>query len=206
MKLAIRCAAVALVAACAAPRPAAAEKATAEKATDKTVKLEHSGEARVGSMAPSFGLWGVNGDGPFVLERLRKTPSPAPMLITFGASWCAPCRTGLPRLKALAEKNPPLRLVLIDLDREAAEARTWLQELGWSAAALHDKFEVCARLYGAAANNKSSLPRTFLVDAKGRVRAIYSIEGADLEAVIEADLKAAVASPGLQVEPAAAKD
>ena len=171
--------------------------ASADKATEKTVKLEHSGGAKVGSMAPSFGLWGIAGDGPFVLEKLRKTPRPAPLLITFGASWCAPCRSGLPRLKALAEKHPELRLVLVDLDRAASDAQTWVDELGLKSAVLHDKFEVCAKLYGASGESKTSLPRTFLVDEKGRVRAIYSIEGADLEAVIEADLKAALAAPGL---------
>ena len=176
----------------------------AEKAIDRTVKLEQSGEARLGSMAPSFGLWGLAGDGPFVLEKLRKLPQPAPLLITFGASWCGPCRSGLPRLKALADKHPELRLVLVDLDRGAAEARAWVAELGLKATVLHDKFEVCAKLYGAAGESKTSLPRTFLVDAKGRVRAIYSIEGVDLEAVIEADLKAALEAPGLAI-PAAAQ-
>jgi hypothetical protein len=34
------------------------------------------------------------------------------------------------------------------------------------------------------------LPRTFLVDQMGKVRAIYREEGADLEQVIEADLDA----------------
>lgn len=171
--------------------------AAADKSSDKTVKLEQSGQAAVGSMAPSFGLWGIAGDGPFVLEKLRKTPQPAPLLITFGASWCAPCRKGLPRLKALADKHPELRLVLVDLDRGAAEAQAWVDELGLKAAVLHDKFEVCARLYGASGEKLTTLPRTFLVDEKGRVRAIYSIEGADLEAVIEADLKAALAAPGV---------
>jgi len=89
------------------------------------------------------------------------------------------------------------RVALVDLDRGAAEAQTWVAELGLKAAVLHDKFEVCAKLYGAAGESKTTLPRTFLVDEKGRVRAIYSIEGSDLEAVIEADLKAALAAPGV---------
>jgi len=173
-----------------------------DKPADRTVKLEHSGEAKVGSIAPSFGLWGLRGDGPFVLDKLRKEPRPAPLLITFGASWCPPCREGLPRFKALAEKHPEMRLVLINLDRNAADARAWLAEVGYTGAVLHDKFEVCAKLYGAAGEKKTSLPKTVLVDAKGRVRAIYSIEGPDLETVIEADLKAAIDAPGVSAQPA----
>jgi thiol-disulfide isomerase/thioredoxin len=174
----------------------------ADKPADQTVKLKRSGEAKVGSMAPSFGLWGLRGDGPFVLDKLRKEPKPAPLLVTFGASWCPPCREGLPRFKALAEKHPEMRLVLINLDRKAADARAWLAEAGYTGIALHDKFQVCAKLYGAAGEKKTSLPKTVLVDAKGRVRAIYSIEGADLERVIEADLKAAIDAPGLPAPPA----
>jgi thiol-disulfide isomerase/thioredoxin len=168
---------------------------------DKTVTLSTSGEARIGAMAPSFGLWGVAGDGPFVLEKLRKQPAPAPLLITFGASWCPPCRAGLPRLKALADKHPELRLVLIDVETDVSAAQAWIKEVGLQGPTLLDKFEVAARLYGAAAANKSSLPRTFLVDARGRVRAIYSVEGADLEAVIEDDLRAALAAAAAPPEP-----
>lgn len=176
-----------------------------DKPADHTVRLDHSGQAKVGSIAPSFGLWGLHGDGPFVLDKLRKDPAPAPLLITFGASWCPPCREGLPRLKALAEKHSEMRLILINLDRNAADARAWLAEVGFKGPVLHDKFEVCAKLYGAAGEEKTSLPKTVLVDAKGRVRAIYSIEGPDLETVIEADLKAAIEAPGI-AQPASVKN
>ena len=44
----------------------------------------------------------------------------------------------------------------------------------------------------AAADGKetTALPRTFLVDTMGKVRAIYREEGADLEQVIETDFEA----------------
>ena len=165
-----------------------------------TVKLPESGLARIGSMAPSFGLWDLKGEGPYILEKMRKEPTPAPLLITFGASWCKPCRTGLPRLKALADKHPEMRLVLIDVDNldAVAEAQKWVGELDLKGPVLFDKFKTAATRYGAWAETKSSLPRTFLVDEKGRVRAIYSVEGADLEQVIEADLRQAIAAPGIQ--------
>lgn len=153
-----------------------------------TVKLNESGEARVGGIAPSFGLWGVNGDGPFVLDKLRKLPSPAAMLVTFGASWCGPCKEGLPRLKKFTEQHRELRMVLIDVEADAAEAQAWVKKLGLTCTVLHDKFKVAATRYGAA----NILPRTFLVDPRGRVRAIYSIEGTDLEAVLAQDLSAAL--------------
>jgi thiol-disulfide isomerase/thioredoxin len=166
----------------------------ASKASEKTAKLEVSGQAKVGGIAPSFGLWGVAGDGPFVLEKLRKQPSLSPLLLTFGASWCAPCRAGLPRLQAFAAKHPQVRLVLIDVEGDAKAAQAWIGELRLEAVALLDKFEVVARLYGVAGETKTSLPRTFLVDERGRVRAIYSVEGDDLESLLEADLQALLAA------------
>ena len=62
-------------------------------------------------------------------------------------------------------------------------------------AAILDKFEQIAKTYGVAGsggdgNETTALPRTFLVDQMGKVRAIYREEGADLETVIEADLEA----------------
>jgi thiol-disulfide isomerase/thioredoxin len=172
--------------------------AMASEKADHTVKLDKSGEAKMGSIAPSFGLWGLEGDGPFTLDKLRKEPQPSPLLITFGASWCPPCREGLPRLKALADKHPEVRLVLVNLDQTTTAARAWLAEVGFKGPVLHDKFEVCAKLYGAAGEQKTSLPKTVLVDVKGRVRAIYSMEGPDFEKLIEADLKAAIEAPGVQ--------
>ncbi len=166
----------------------------ASKPALKTSTLSESGSAKVGSIAPSFGLWGVAGDGPFVLDKLRREPTPSPLLITFGASWCPPCREGLPRLKAFAEAHPEVRLVLIDMEGDAAAAQGWVKEVGLKSIALLDKFEVAARLYGAAGEQKTSLPRTFLVDLKGRVRAIYSVEGEDLEKVLAVDLQAVLAS------------
>ena len=162
-----------------------------------TVKLDASGAARVGSPAPSFGGWDTAGRQVLTLDSLRHKPALSPLLITFGASWCPPCRAGLPRLIELSKKHPELRLVLIDVEADGGKAQAWAGELGLTAPAILDKFENIASTYGLggadADKQTMQLPRTFLVDAGGRVRAIYREEGADLEQVIEADLEAAKA-------------
>ena len=160
-----------------------------------TVKLQESGSARVGSAAPSFGGWDLAGRKVLTLDGLRRTPSIAPLLITFGASWCKPCNEGLPRLRALAQKRSELRLVLIDVEADQQAAQDFAQRMGIGGAAILDKFQQIAKTYGVAGaaqdgKETTELPRTFLVDAMGKVRAIYREEGADLEAVIEADLDA----------------
>jgi thiol-disulfide isomerase/thioredoxin len=156
-----------------------------------TVRLQESGSAKVGGTAPSFGGWDLKGERVLTLEGMRRTPFLAPLLITFGASWCKPCIEGLPRLKAFSRKHPEMRLVLIDVESEAEKAQQLAARTGIDGPAILDKFEHIAKTYGVAGEQKTQLPRTFLVDAAGKVRAIYGVEGDDLEKVLEADLEAA---------------
>jgi peroxiredoxin len=160
-----------------------------------TVKLTESGAAKVGSAAPSFAGWDLTGRKVLTLDGIRRTPVMAPLLITFGASWCKPCNEGLPRLVSLTKKHPELRLVLIDVESDAQKAQEFAARMGVDGPALLDKFEQTAKTYGVAGSGgdgkeTTALPRTFLIDDKGKVRGIYREEGADLEAVIEADLDA----------------
>ena len=155
-----------------------------------TVRLPESGAARVGSAAPSFGGWDLAGRKVLTLDGLRRTPNMAPLLITFGASWCKPCNEGLPRLVSLTKKRSELRLVLIDVESDGLVAQEFAQKMGVDGPAILDKFEQIAKTYGVAGDEKTQLPRTFLVDQMGKVRAIYREEGVDLEKVIEADLEA----------------
>ena len=156
-----------------------------------TVKLPVSGGAKVGLAAPSFGGWDLAGKKVLTFDSLRRTPTVSPLLITFGASWCTACASGLPRLKALTQKHPELRLVYIGVEQDQEKAQEFAARMGIDGPALLDKFETIAKTYGVAGDEKTSLPRTFLVDDKGKVRAIYREEGTDLEQVIEADLTAA---------------
>ena len=155
-----------------------------------TVRMSESGSARVGSAAPSFGGWDLAGRKVLTLDGLRRTPTMASLLITFGASFCKPCNEGVPRMVALTKKHPEMRLVLIDVESDSQKAQEFAQRVGVEGPAILDKFEQIAKTYGVASESKTELPRTFLVDQMGKVRAIYREEGQDLEAVIEADLEA----------------
>lgn len=163
-------------------------------ASGPTVKLQQSGRAKVGSAAPSFGGWDLTGRKVLTLDGLRRNPTLSAVLITFGASFCKPCNEGIPRLKALVGRRPELRLVLVDVESDSEKAQQFAARMGLpSELTLLDKFEQVARTYGVADAGKdgketASLPRTFLIDAMGKVRGIYREEGDDLEAVIEADL------------------
>ena len=165
-------------------------------ATEVTVRLTESGSAKIGGMAPSFGGWDLAGKAVLAFHTLLKTPAAAPLLVTFGASTCVPCRLGVPRMVALEKKHKDqFRLVLIDVEMDASKAQEFASDVGHQGPAILDKFEVIAKTYGVAVEGKLTLPRTFLINAKGRVTAIYKEEGKDLEDVIEGDLKLALAPP-----------
>jgi cytochrome c biogenesis protein CcmG, thiol:disulfide interchange protein DsbE len=154
-----------------------------------TVRLQQSGAAKVGAPAPSFGGWDLDERTVVTLETMRRPP--APMLLTFGASWCAACAKGLPRLRALGVAHG-VRLVLVDVEPDAAKARAFARRYGFARSAVLDKFGAIAAKYGlsidAGDERKTSLPRTFVLDSQGLVRAIYGEEGDDLERAVEADL------------------
>ena len=159
-----------------------------------TVRLYESGSAKVGSAAPSFGGWDLAQRKVLTLDGLRRVPFLQPLLLTFGASWCKPCAEGLPRLKALSVKHPEVRLVLIAVENDADQAQKFATRIGIDGPAVLDKFEQVAKAYGVAGEEKTQLPRTFLIDAGGRVRAIYGVEGDDFEKAIESDLETAKAA------------
>jgi thiol-disulfide isomerase/thioredoxin len=164
--------------------------------TDETVRVKESGAVKEGNMAPSFGGWDVAGRKVLTLDKLRKEPTPSALVVTFGASHCKPCRLGIPRLVQLEKKNAALRLVLVDVEPDQAAAQKFAEEMGVDASrTILDKFEQIAKTYGLKSpDEKLNLPRTFLVDAKGRVRGIYTVEGKDFEAMIEKDFADALAA------------
>ena len=45
------------------------------------------------------------------------------------ASWCRPCRKGMPRIDALARRTPAAAFVAISIDEDEAAARRFLAEV-----------------------------------------------------------------------------
>lgn len=165
-------------------------------APPNTVKIQESGSARVGGAAPSFGGWDLTGQRALTLDGLRRAPYLAPLLMTFGGSWCKPCAESLPRLKAFALKHPEVRLVYVAVEAEAEKAQKFAARTGMTdVPSVLDKLELIAKSYGVAGEQKTQLPRTFLIDGAGKVRAIYAAESDDLERVLTADLETVRPAP-----------
>jgi peroxiredoxin len=124
----------------------------------------------IGDQAPEFELQDIYG----LSSKSLSDQQGKVVLVNFWASWCLPCRMEMPELEALWSRYETEGLVIlgINVDADARDARAFLDEVPVSFPVLWDERSVVSDQYRVMA-----LPRTVLVDRKGRVRARF--EGFD---------------------------
>jgi thiol-disulfide isomerase/thioredoxin len=90
--------------------------------------------------------------------------------VDFWASWCAPCRTSLPWMKALVERYAArgFQLVTVNLDRDPATAREFLDAIDVALPVVFDPEGTLARLY-----RLEDMPTSFLYGRDGSLRSRY---------------------------------
>lgn len=196
---------VVAVVACRAVASGASGAPTAQAVVATTERLTESGAVRVGDAAPDFGGWTLDG-GVATLPRLMSGPggtSAKGLVLSFFATWCKPCRTGLAELHraapALGERG--FGIALVAVGQGADEVRPYLAELGVELTAVEDRFGKVAERYGVASTaGDATLPRTFVLDGGGVVRAILGREGHDFAALL---LAASAGPAGTSIRPPA---
>ena len=157
-----------------------------------TERLDSCGPVRVGGPAPEFGGWSVDGH-VVTLRRLLHASGRKPsagLVLSFFATWCKPCKAGLPLLASLAPGlgERGVSVLLVAVGEDAGQVRPFLAGLGVGLPALEDKFGKVAERYGVGGAEGGVLPRTFVLDGQGRVRAILGREGTDFGAALLAAL------------------
>ncbi len=113
------------------------------------------------TMAPNFTLSDVNGKA-ITLSKYRGKI----VLIDFWATWCPPCRRGIPDLISLQkEYKNKLVVIGISLDTDTKDnVVPFMKKIGINYRVAYGTNEVVAA-YG----NIESIPTSFVIDQKGRI-------------------------------------
>jgi thiol-disulfide isomerase/thioredoxin len=136
----------------------------------------------VGNPAPAFSLPRLEG-GTFESGSLQGRA----VILNFWATWCAPCRTEIPELIALAGEAD-VNIVGIALDKEGAvKVRPFVEELEIGYPVLLGDEEIFQRFDGFV------VPHTVVLDSALIVRKVY--RGPVTREMLEQDLRAMVSRP-----------
>lgn len=145
--------------------------------------------------AKEYGLPTVGTDDFVGLE--AKDKATKAMLVSFMASFCAPCKKELPVLQKLHEKykGQGLRVMLVAIDAEPDGQKKVADLLVENAVTLpvaKDRFNIVARRW---LGSKSPLPSLFMVRPDGTVASVHRGYSQDGAALLEQEVASALGLP-----------
>jgi cytochrome c biogenesis protein CcmG/thiol:disulfide interchange protein DsbE len=118
-----------------------------------------AGVAATGDLAPTFTVEELSGRGEATFVPGQ------PTVLTFWASWCAPCRKEFPLLSRAQQTNPDIRVLGVVYKDIPADARSFVTETGATWPNAIDDDGDLAQAYGVRA-----IPQTFFIDRDGVIR------------------------------------
>lgn len=137
--------------------------------------IESGAGLAIGSPAPQFELLNTSGQKIALGSRAGTAT-----IITFWATWCAPCRREMRELQQLQSQRPDsIRVLAINMGESADLVAAWQQEIGLRYDLLLDPTLAASQLYKVR-----GLPTTVLLDDGHVIRNVYygPVTGARLEA------------------------
>ena len=85
-----------------------------------------------------------------------------PVLLSFWASWCSPCRKELPALTDWAKAHPDVAIIAVNVDRTSGDAQKFMDAIHFELPVAYDPDAAHLGQYGV-----TSMPTMFLFDRKG---------------------------------------
>ncbi|MFZ4515912.1 MAG: TlpA family protein disulfide reductase [Acidimicrobiia bacterium] len=122
----------------------------------RSTQVSSAGIARPGEIAPGFVMPNLSGRGDVQFDAGR------PTVLTFWASWCAPCRKEFPLLAQAQSENPDLRIFGVVYKDIPADARAFVAEMDVHWENATDAGGDVASAYGVRA-----IPQVFFVNREG---------------------------------------
>lgn len=155
-------------------------------AEGQTESLDSLGALTTGVPSPKLAGWALSKHALLTLKGVQQSgPSgkPRPVVVSFFATWCEPCREGLPRLQTLADRsNGAFGLLLVAVGEEGAAVEAMLSDLQVTAPAVGDRYLTISTRWGVAGvAGPATLPKTVVIGADSKVAAIFGREGKDFE-------------------------
>mgnify|MGYP000501214504 CR=1 FL=1 len=148
--------------------------------SSRTATVQQLGPISVGEPLPSFG--GLTLDG----TRWTLTASQQSgqyLVVSYMASWCAPCRVGLPIIDRFVSEVPNATAVYVAIGESSdVPIRQMASDLHLTQPILWDKFQLFGQRHGVITKGQPAvLPKTFIIAPDGTVMAIVTTEGSDFE-------------------------
>ncbi len=149
----------------------------------------------VGSVAPDFTAYSfVTGERTRLSDQRGKV-----VILTFWATWCAPCRQELPNLEGIQEHVGRDKLVVLAMSfKDSDETMRYLKknakQSGWKLTMLVDPHGDIADRYGI-----HSIPHMLLIGRDGSIAAIHSGFGDDSLNALVPEINALLTGKPVQV-------
>lgn len=166
----------------------------------ETVSVKEMGTLKVGTELPSFnGQTSVGGR----LSSRNLIGNGQVLVVSYAATWCQPCRHGIPIIEHVVHADETIQAVYIALDKESFKVQRWASELEIQSPVIVDKFNAIAKRHGVVAeqgDQPTEIPLTIIVNERGVVTQILTTEGTDFELKLRESIAEAQKTHGLQTD------
>ena len=132
-------------------------------------------ELKVGDEAPTFFVRDLSEKNFFLSDTLKLNK---PIVLSFFATWCVPCRAEMPELDTLSQSYKDVNFYLVNVSgltqgkakmkEDPKLVKMMVDKLGVSLQVLMDKYGKVAEKYEV-----KSLPRLVVIDQEGKVQYIH---------------------------------